>query len=89
MRPQPPPPPVPLNTWARLKKADAMQVVAAARFLVACPVFHTILAAVLVMDSAEVKDWSHKGVVCRRHLEHDAGNKVYAALVLLMLDIGE
>ena len=66
-----------------------MQVVAAARFLVACPVFCNILAAALVMDSAEVKDWSHKGAVCRRHLEHDSGNKVYAALVLLMLDIGE
>jgi hypothetical protein len=88
MRPQPLPPPVPLHTW-RLMKADIRQVVAAARFLVACPVFLSILAAMLVMDSAEVKAWSHKGVVCRRHLEHDAGNKVYAAVVLLMLDIGD
>ena len=41
----------------------------------------------MAMLSTEVKHWSHYGFIRKRGREHDPGNKLYAAWVLLMVDV--
>ena len=40
------------------------------------------------MPSSSIKTWSHVGFIRKRGRQHDPGNKLYTAWVLLMIDEG-